>query len=1312
MDAYGAARVVTPTITATSAVTLTIGANTASGAAGQDLSLGAVISGTVAITKSFTSTLTLSGNNTFSGAKILNAGVLNINHANALGNVAGSFTINGGTIDNTSGSNLTMPAYPLSIAGDFTYAGTIPNNLNLGAGATTYTGNRIITVNGGTLTIGGAISAPTQDLTKAGAGTLNLGATAKTFNDLLISAGPFTSTSNILTLSGNLTNNGTFAGNTGTTLFNGPGTTQTISGTAGPVFVNLSVASGAKVSNDVVSTATVSFTVSGTGYFIHNAVGALPGGARTFNNTGTPATMSTIEYQRNTANTCPVAANYGNLILNISNYTAAVGCAGNLANVAGDFKVQSTTGQQLRLVAAQTTAHNVGGNLSIEGSTAILVLASGASGAGTPSVTVAGNLQVSNGTLDLGLNAGGTPTLNVNGTVTLTGGIVKRTAAGPGTLNVKGDWVNNGGTFTGPNTAVNFNSSTGGQNIGGSTVTTFNNLTNSNSNAGGLSLDIDANVSGVLSLASASEGIISTGSNTVFVTNPLTGAVTRPGTGHIAGNLKRTIGSSGGIYDYPVGTFTAYAPASINFIGINTAGNVNVTTTDGVSVNYPVTLNPNKQLARTWDITNGGVGTFSANATFTFLNGDLLNGAQGVNLKAYKFDAPSSWSYPLSNSSTANTFSYAGITSFSEFGAGECAGSLAVGGTVTPVTCNSGNDGAISTSATGNTAPVTYLWNTVPSQSTPNISGLVAGSYMVTVTELTTCSASNTFVVTEPAAVPPPVSGGNQAVCYNGNPTQTITATATSPFTVNWYDALTGGNQVASPIQVGIGSVTYYAEAFDGTCSSLTRTAVTLKINTLPAIPAAINGPHNVCPYVGTADQLTYSIDPVPFADSYQWVIPPTVSLVSTAPDGTSITVTIGANFIPNANKVIKVRSLSACGNSAYRSYFLLAQFPSTPGPITGPTDICALIGTANTATYKINKVIAATTYAWTTPAGINSVVHPEPPGVNDTVIVVTFASDYTTSSISVAAANDCGTSGSVRSFLIPRTSAAQLGLISGPTNVCPHILPAGTPATYKVRKSPGGSSYTWTTPGTWTVSHENAPGANDTAIFVSFPAGFTGGSMSVTVTNGCGTSTPRTLSVTKLSPASPGVLDVIQTDLCPARAYTYTLASMPANSTSLNWTVPAGASYVIITPTPPKVGIKVTYPSTAVNGAVTVQAVSNCGTSAIRSSVVKLPACPPPGPRESAIFSRNGGVPVEGGGSLELNVFPNPTVSDFKLQVITVDKEVIRIRILDMQGREFKQLRLQPHETVSLGNELKAGAYMVEAIQGKERKMVKLVKF
>ena len=99
----------------------------------------------------------------------LNSGTLNLGNLAA---VRGSVTINGGTVNNAGIAALaTSPSFNWN--GDFSFAGS---DLNLGSGAVTLGGNRTVTLDGGTVTVGGAVGdgGAGYSLTKDGTGTLVL----------------------------------------------------------------------------------------------------------------------------------------------------------------------------------------------------------------------------------------------------------------------------------------------------------------------------------------------------------------------------------------------------------------------------------------------------------------------------------------------------------------------------------------------------------------------------------------------------------------------------------------------------------------------------------------------------------------------------------------------------------------------------------------------------------------------------------------------------------------------------------------------------------------------------------------------------------------------------------------------------------------------------------------------------------------------------------------------------------------------------------------------------------------------------------
>jgi fibronectin-binding autotransporter adhesin len=130
-----------------------------------------ITSGT--LIKSGTGAVTITTANTYAVGTTLNAGKLNINNASAIG--TGALTINGGTLDNTSGAAIILSTNNAQYwNADFTFGGT--KDLNLGTGAVTLSASvsPVITTNGSAkLTVGGVVGG-TTGITKAGSGTLVL----------------------------------------------------------------------------------------------------------------------------------------------------------------------------------------------------------------------------------------------------------------------------------------------------------------------------------------------------------------------------------------------------------------------------------------------------------------------------------------------------------------------------------------------------------------------------------------------------------------------------------------------------------------------------------------------------------------------------------------------------------------------------------------------------------------------------------------------------------------------------------------------------------------------------------------------------------------------------------------------------------------------------------------------------------------------------------------------------------------------------------------------------------------------------------
>jgi hypothetical protein len=553
------------------------------------------------------------------------------------------------------------------------------------------------------------------------------------------------------------------------------------------------------------------------------------------------------------------------------------------------------------------------------------------------------------------------------------------------------------------------------------------------------------------------------------------------------------------------------------------------------------------------------------------------------------------------------------------------------------------------------------------------------------------------LVLTVAASIPNPVASVTQPNCA----TATGTITVTSPLGSGLQYSIGGAYQSSTTFSgVVAGTYTLRVQAGVSGCSSAQNTSVT--VNAQPIVPGAttVTGQVNVCNVVGTNNTVSYTATALGAA-TYTWTLPPNTVLVSGQGTAT-ISVKFLSGFTAQVNKQLRVIASTICGANALKIYQLTAQYPTTPQTIVpSATNVCPSIGTNVPITYRVPKVLGAASYVWSAQSGTTTISHPNGFGENDTLITITFASNFTTSSVTVQTTNDCGSS-AIRSILVTRSSPTAPGLISGPTNACEYSGPTGIDAVYSLNAVSTVNTYTWTLPSGAT----NISGQGTNTISFRYPAGYTGGSISATATNGCGTSAPRTFNVTRLLPVTPGSIDVINTSGCPNRQYSYSIAAMPNNTTSLEWTVPCGGTIVSGQGTRT---ITVSYTSGVIDGQVSVRGISNCGASTYKYSIVKLAPCPATPFAPTTPITKG---PIVANDPMEVKVFPNPTTSNFNLQVITSDQQEVVVRILDVQGRFIKSVKVAPYQTLNIGSELKSGSYLVEVKQGNSVKTTRVVKY
>lgn len=106
------------------------------------------------------------------------------------------------------------------------------------------------------------------------------------------------------------------------------------------------------------------------------------------------------------------------------------------------------------------------------------------------------------------------------------------------------------------------------------------------------------------------------------------------------------------------------------------------------------------------------------------------------------------------------------------------------------VTCNGNHDGSIDLSVAGGTGPFTYSWSN--GSTSQDLSGLGPGTYSVTVTDASACTATTMISITEPAVLAASAVATN--VDCNGNASGSIDLSitgGTGPFTYSWSSGAT-----------------------------------------------------------------------------------------------------------------------------------------------------------------------------------------------------------------------------------------------------------------------------------------------------------------------------------------------------------------------------------------------------------------------------------------------------------------------------------------------------------------------------------------
>ncbi|MFN8292427.1 MAG: hypothetical protein U0T72_01810 [Chitinophagales bacterium] len=261
----------------------------------------------------------------------------------------------------------------------------------------------------------------------------------------------------------------------------------------------------------------------------------------------------------------------------------------------------------------------------------------------------------------------------------------------------------------------------------------------------------------------------------------------------------------------------------------------------------------------------------------------------------------------------------------------------------TDLNCNGDGNGSASVSVSGGTAPYSYGWSTFA--NTSSISGLNGGTYFVTVTDVNGCSARDSVVINEPAAIQISSSVVN-VLCNGDSGTASLAVSGgTGAYSYAWSNG-------ASTSSISDVAGTYSVTVTDGNgCTKVT--SVTITEPTAIVVNATVV---NVNCYGGNTGSVSITVGGGVFPYSYSW---------------SNGALTQNINGLTGGTYTVTVSDANGC--TVEESYTVVAPASGLQTVMSGTDLNCNGDGNGS-ASVSVSGGTAPYSYGWSTFANTSSI--------------------------------------------------------------------------------------------------------------------------------------------------------------------------------------------------------------------------------------------------------------------------------------------------------------------------------------------------